>query len=415
MALTPEQVALVKSTAPLLKEHGTAITSIFYRRMLAARPELNDIFSVRNQRDGVQQAALASAVLAYATYIDDLGRLTGAVERIAQRHASLVVQPEQYAIVGEFLVAAFAEVLGDAVLTPAVVDAWVAAYQQLADVFISRERQLYDQFADWRGWRAFRVDGKEAEAEDVVSLYLRPVDGRVPLPLYRPGQYVSARVRVSTDGGESLQCRQFSLSVAPRHDMDVYRVTVKREDTTTVAIAGLVSNRIHDDLGVGDELELTAPRGEFFFDDGDMAETETSPVVLLSLGVGATPVMSILQSIFVGTDSTDRPVGWVHGARHPGAVCFGRDVAEMAARHSNLRPLIFIKTAGGEALGRYIAEGRLSLERAEAEGVLHLDHGRTAYYICGRAKWMAETRDWLRARGVGEERIHLELFGVGEV
>ncbi|PFH57847.1 hypothetical protein XA68_14485 [Ophiocordyceps unilateralis] len=421
MALTPEQVALVKSTAPLLKQHGKAITTIFYQRMLTARPELNNIFSLRHQQEGAQQAALASAVMAYATYIDDLGRLTGAVDRIAQRHASLVVQPEQYAVIGQFLVAAFAEVLGDAVLTPAVVDAWVAAYRQLADVFIRRERQLYDEFDDWRGWRTFRVHGKEVEAEHVVSLYLQPVDGRLPLPRYRPGQYVSARIRVPELDG-LFQSRQLSLSMAPRDDMEVYRVSVKREEetttttttTTTMAMAGLVSSKLHDDYDVGHQLELSAPRGEFFLDDDK--EAGKAAVVLISLGVGANPVMSILQSL--ANSSTDRPVSWIHGARHSGAMCFGNELRQITTRNANVRPFIFLKTvASGDELGRdYHVEGRLSLDRLEAEeGLLHLEDDAAGYYICGRTNWMAQAREWLKERGVGAERIHLELFSVGEV
>ncbi|RDA88421.1 hypothetical protein CP532_5648 [Ophiocordyceps camponoti-leonardi (nom. inval.)] len=410
MALTPEQVALVKSTAPLLAQRGKAITTTFYQRMLSARPELNNIFSVRHQRDGAQQAALASAVVAYAAHIDNLPLLAGAVDRIAQRHASLVVQPEQYAVIGEFLIAAFAEVLGDEVLTPAIADAWAAAYNQLADVFIQRERELYDQVADWRGWRVFCVDHKETEAEDIVNLYLRPVDGRLPLPRFRPGQYVSARIRIPELHG-FFQSRQFSLSSAPREGMDLYRVSVKREDDSTTAVAGLVSNKLHDDFDEGDELELSAPRGEFFLDE----KHEDSAVVLLSLGVGATPLMSILQSIVDGP--TKRSVSWVHGARHCEAVCFGDDVRAIAVRHANVRPLIFVKKVEeGDQQGRdYDVKGRLSMDRAAAKGALHLDDVAAGYYLCGPAEWMVQTRAWLGEKGVDSERIHLELFNVGDV
>ncbi|RDA93275.1 hypothetical protein CP533_2060 [Ophiocordyceps camponoti-saundersi (nom. inval.)] len=412
MALTSEQVALVKSTAPLLAQHGKAITTTFYQRMLSARPELNNIFSLRHQHEGAQQAALASAVVAYAAHIDNLQRLAGAIDRIAQRHASLMVQPEQYAVIGEFLVAAFAEVLGDEVLTPAIADAWVAAYNQLADIFIQRERELYDEMGDWRGWRAFCVVHKEIEAEDIVSLYLRPVDGRLPLPRFRPGQYVSARISIPELDG-LFQSRQFSLSTAPREGMDLYRVSVKREDNTTTAVAGLVSNRLHDDFDEGDELELSAPRGEFFWDE----KSGVSAVVLLSIGVGATPLMSILQSVVDDNGgSTNRAVSWVHGARHSDAVCFGDDIRAIAVRHANVRPLIFVKTVhDGDEPGRdYDIEGRLSLDRAAGEGALHLDDDATNYYLCGPAEWMVQTRAWLGEKGVESKRVHMELFSVGE-
>ena len=111
--ITPSQIAIVKSTAPALKEHGVEITTLFYRNMLAAHPELNDIFSATSQTTRRQPRALAGAVLAYATYIDDLGKLSAAVERIAHKHVSLGVTAEQYAIVGAHLIPAVAAVLGE--------------------------------------------------------------------------------------------------------------------------------------------------------------------------------------------------------------------------------------------------------------------------------------------------------------
>ncbi|KAG8415860.1 hypothetical protein J3459_014020 [Metarhizium acridum] len=149
MALTAQQIATVKSTAPVVKQYGKTITTTFYKNMLSAHPELKNYFSLKNQQSGAQSAALANAVFAYASYIDDLPKLSGAVERIAQKHASLFIKPDQYPIVGKYLVGAFAEVLGNA-LTPEVAEAWVAAYGQLADIFIQREKQLYSDAGEWQ-------------------------------------------------------------------------------------------------------------------------------------------------------------------------------------------------------------------------------------------------------------------------
>ncbi|PHH85544.1 hypothetical protein CDD83_277 [Cordyceps sp. RAO-2017] len=426
MALTPEQIAIVKSTAPIIKEHGKTITTVFYDRMLAAHPELKNYFSLRHQQVGAQQAALADAVFAYAAYIDDLPKLKGAVERIAHKHASLFVRADQYPIVGKFLVAAFAEVLGDA-LTADVADAWVAAYGQLADVFIGRERQLYDESArrdDWSDWRAFTIADRVAEADDVVSFYLRPADGR-PLPGYRPGQYVSVRIPIPELGG-LFQIRQFSLSLAPDEAMASYRVSVKREETVDGPsvddlaegkVPGLISNRLHGQYAVGDTLELSPPRGEFFF-DADAVPAD-APVVLLSIGVGATPMLSILQSIVDSPSpaAARRPVSWVHAARYSGGVCFRGPVRDLAAKHDNIKPVLFVKNvAKGDEKGReYDAEGRLSLDEAERMALLHLDNASTGYYICGPEGWMAQARQWLLDRGVARERIYLELFSTGEV
>lgn len=121
-SLTPTQIATVKATAPALKEHGETITSLFYKNLLDANPGLRNVFNEANQVGGAQPRALAGAVFAYATYVDDLAKLGAAVERIAHKHASLNVQPEHYPIVGKFLLEAVATVLGDA-CTPEIVDA----------------------------------------------------------------------------------------------------------------------------------------------------------------------------------------------------------------------------------------------------------------------------------------------------
>lgn len=133
MALTQEQTKIIKATVPVLVEHGETITSRFYGNMLRENPSLNNIFNHTNQVNHQQPIALAKALYAYATHIDDLGALSPAVELICNKHASLYVQPEQYDIVGKYLLGAMGEVLGDA-FTPAIEDAWKAAYFQLAGV-----------------------------------------------------------------------------------------------------------------------------------------------------------------------------------------------------------------------------------------------------------------------------------------
>lgn len=112
--MTPEQVQLIKATVPVLRQYGTDITSSFYKDMLANHPELNDIFNRTNQINGHQASALADSLYAYASHIDDLGVLAPAVEHIVQKHASLYVQPEQYDIVGTYLLKAMKDILGDA-------------------------------------------------------------------------------------------------------------------------------------------------------------------------------------------------------------------------------------------------------------------------------------------------------------
>ncbi|OAA36638.1 flavohemoglobin [Metarhizium rileyi] len=420
MVLTAQQIATVKSTAPVVKQYGTTITTTFYRNMLSAHPELKNYFSLKNQQSGVQSTALANAVFAYASYIDDLPKLNDAVERIAQKHASLFVQPEQYAIVGKYLVGAFAEVLGSA-LTPEVADAWVAAYAQLADVFIQREKQLYSEAGDWRGWRRFRIAGKEAETDNIISLYLEPVDGK-PLPAFKPGQYVSLQLPLPELDG-LLQNRQFSLSVAPEENMKQYRVSVKKEiigpytkeDLAEGRVSGIVCNRLHEQYSVGDEVNLGSPRGEFFFDVAAVAPT--TPVVLMSAGVGATPLRSILDSILESPGANNRPITWAHAARHADSVCFGKHIRHVAASADNIRSALFVKNVknGDKQGSHYDFAGSLDVDKLAEERALYLEDATTEYYICGPEQWMVSMRADLMSNGVDLERVHLELFRTGDV
>ena len=153
---------------------------------------------------------------------DDLGVLAPTVELICHKHASLYIRPEQYNIVGTYLLAAMKEILGDA-LTPEIHDAWAAAYWQLANVMIGKEEELYKSADGWTDWRDFKIDRKENESDEITSFYLVPVDGK-PLPSFKPGQYISVQTEVPEFG--HLQARQYSLSEAPRSDY--YRISVKR-------------------------------------------------------------------------------------------------------------------------------------------------------------------------------------------
>ena len=140
---------------------------------------------------GDQAEALARAVYAYAANIDNLTPLLPAVERLCNKHASLGIQPAQYAIVGKYLLGAITTVVGADVFKGELYDAWAAAYWHLARICFGREEELYEH-GGWRGWREFVVNKKVKEAEDVVSFYFEPKDGK-SLPKYKPGQYISVQ------------------------------------------------------------------------------------------------------------------------------------------------------------------------------------------------------------------------------
>ncbi|KAI0966087.1 flavohemo protein [Xylaria arbuscula] len=398
--LTPSQIAIVKSTAPVLKEHGETITTLFYKNMLDANPALRNVFNEANQIGGAQPRALAGAVFAYATYVDDLGKLSAAVERIAHKHASLNVQPEHYPIVGKHLLEAVAAVLGDA-CTPEIAEAWTAAYAALADIFINREQQIYVAFENWTGWRRFKIQKKVAESSEITSFYLAPEDG-VALPKYLPGQYISLQLFIPKLGLN--QPRQYSLSDAP--DSNAYRISVKKESGKQVDIPGLISNKLHDEFKEGDVVELTHPAGEFF-----VKIEEETPLVLISAGVGITPLISILNSA-VAVGST-RKISLIHGA-HGSEVRAFADALKSASEKPNVQTATFLSTLkAGEVQGvDYDFEGRVSLDKVGAEG-LFSDDPTANYYVCGPLSFMTDTQQYLLGHGVGQDRIHLEIFGVG--
>ena len=140
--LSSQHRELVKATVPVLREHGVALTSHFYRRMFSHNPELKHVFNQAKQEAGQQQQALALAVLGYAEHIDDPSVLAPVVMRITHKHVGLGIRAEHYPIVGHHLLSSISEVLGEAA-SDELLEAWRLAYGQLADLLIAAEQQLY--------------------------------------------------------------------------------------------------------------------------------------------------------------------------------------------------------------------------------------------------------------------------------
>src|ERR1700754_3713070 len=141
--LSVQDRAIVKSTVPLLESGGEALITHFYRMMLSEYPEVRPLFNQAHQASGDQPRALANGVLMYARHIDQLEQLGGLVTQIVNKHVSLNILPEHYPIVGACLLRAIRDVLGAEIATDAVIEAWGAAYQQLADILIGLEESAY--------------------------------------------------------------------------------------------------------------------------------------------------------------------------------------------------------------------------------------------------------------------------------
>ncbi|KAF1969573.1 globin-like protein [Bimuria novae-zelandiae CBS 107.79] len=415
-ALTPSQAAIVKSTVPVLANHGETITTKFYHDMIEANPSLKNVFNNTHQATGHQARALAGALYVYAANIDDLGRLAPAVELICHKHVSLGITPDQYNIVGEHLLKTMKTVLGDAA-TDALLDAWGAAYWQLANLMIAKEAQLYQETSYWDGWQDFKIARKIRESEEITSFYFEPVNARLQLPRFKPGQYVSVNIFVDELDGGVWQARQYSLSGAP--GTGYLRISVKRElgvevgEKKHMTHPGYLSNILHDKKEVGDVVKLSHPFGDFFFDE-EKVERD-APVVLISAGVGLTCLMSILLQL-VAVDNLLRPITWIHGSRDAKVRAFKEHVDGVAAKHENFHKFYFSSApTEGEGQGQdYDIKGRVDLDKVERKS-LFPENKKAQYFICGPTQFMLDVENKLKSYGVKSERVHMELFGTGGV
>jgi len=399
--LSAHHAATVSATVPALRAHGGEITRVFYRTMLAAHPELFDYFNPANQRDGGQAASLAASVLAYATHIANPAPLAGMIERISSKHVSLQVRPEHYLVVGQHLLGAIVKVLGDAA-TPDVIEAWTAAYGQLAAIMIGRETELSRDGAaqpgGWEGFKPFRVVRKVRESEVTASFHLAPLDG-AGLPPFQPGQYVSIRVRAP--GFAHPQVRQYSLSAAP--DGQAYRISVKREDAPAGvpgAPPGLVSGHLHDAVREGSTLDVHMPLGDFVLRPGHR------PVVLLSGGSGITATLAMLHGL---AGSPGRKAVFLHAARHRGHHAFGAEMRALAQRRPGLRAAVLYEAAGPDDVPgvHHDLTGRLTADVIRA----HLPAEPAEFYYCGPPGFMAAVEAALDSLGVPEADRASEAFG----
>ncbi len=385
--LCAEQIALIKATVPLLESGGEALTNHFYKLLLSEHPEVRPLFNQAHQASGEQPRALANGVLMYARHIDRLDALGPLVAQIINKHVALQVLPEHYPLVGNCLLRAIREVLGEAIATDAVIDAWAAAYQQLADLLIGQEEHLYQAKAEapggWRGARPFRIARKVKESEEITSFHLQAEDDG-PLMEFLPGQYIGLRLEIN--GKEER--RNYSLSAAGNGRE--YRISVKREP------GGVVSNALHD-MPEGAIVELFAPAGEFTLTPGN------KPLVLISGGVGITPTLAMLEQALADS----RPVHFIHCARNAGVHAFRRAVDALAERHTQLQRFYCYEEHDGsadapDAIGR-LTEQQLADWLPQSRDV-------DAYFL-GPKPFMAAVRRQLRAIGVPEQQTRYEFFG----
>ncbi|PAT14131.1 hemin transporter [Corynebacterium sp. NML 120412] len=369
--LSEEHAEIIKATLPPVGENIETITKTFYNKMFTAHPELiANTFNRGNQKQGAQQKALAASVATFATQLVDPNAPDPVMmlDRIAHKHVSLGIRKDQYQIVHDNLMAAIAEVLGDAV-TPEVAEAWDAVYWLMADVLIKHEAKLYesDGVTDGDVFRRAEVTAKEQLTD---SVYAYTLSGDFTAP--RPGQYTS--VGVTLDDG-ARQLRQYSIIEGDEHS---YRIAVETD--------GEVSTFLRDHVAVGDTVDATLAAGDLVLQDSN------NPVVLISSGIGSTPMVGILGHL--SRTHSDRKVTYLHA-----------DNSEDS----------WAQQAETRALAEALADANVTAtfrSQDQRINVAEADLAGADVYLCGGANFLQGIRDDIAALPADKApaNVYFELF-----
>ncbi|WP_410473458.1 NO-inducible flavohemoprotein [Guyparkeria sp. TX1] len=381
--LTKDQESLIEATAPVVAEHIDEITKRFYPLMFQRYPDVKPLFNEANQKSGQQPRALAAAVVAYVQMRKHPELVGDKMAVVVSKHVSLGIRADQYPIVGECLMAAIGDVLGEAI-TPEIADAWGALYWELADFLIEQEDAHYAAFAGkpggWRGTRRFRIAATNQESAVIRSFVLEPEDGGTVAD-FQPGQFIGVRLTID---GEPVY-RHYSLSEEPNGRY--YRISVKRDPN------GTASRHLHDAMTVGDTLELLPPAGDLTLQKG------SEPLLLVSGGVGQTPMLPLARQAL----ADGRKVVYIHAAIDADHHAFAEEIASLREGHPEQLQTVTIydQGGGGDHAGRI---DRDLLAR-------YLPGSETRCYFVGPAPFMSAVENALADLGVPEDRRHYEYFG----
>ena len=389
MNLTDETKEIIKATVPIIEKNEAELTKRVYPLMFARDPAMKIFFNREHLRKGTQPRAFIASIIEYANNIDNLDAIKPLINDIAEKHAALNIKPVQYSIVNICLLEVFGKALGTKG-THVVMRAWKEAIENLANIIIEAETRKYEETlakeGGWKGFKKFTITNKENESTLITSFYLEPTDGKT-IVIGKAGQYINMMLDVPERG---TVFRNYSISSNP--NSNYYRISVKREGN------GLVSNYLHDILSQGDKIKLSPPYGSLCLKETD------KPAVLISGGVGITPMMSILQDAV--KQQLARQIYFVHGTRNRNAHAFKDDVETLTADYDNINHHFFysrnsVKSADTQP-------GRITMNSIKEIASYQKD---AEFYLCGPAQMMKDLYRGLSNWGVTPDNIIYEYFG----
>ena len=287
-----------------------------------------------------------------------------------------------------------------AIRVPALSKGWQESFHAMLEQDLSSKTGVgnpglaYEEQAPaWPGFRQMRVASIHKESDSVTSFVLTPVDGR-PLGIFPAGQFVVLRLLV--DPSKPSVLRSYSLSDLPATDH--LRISVKGE------LNGIGSSFLCNRTREGDVLDVSAPRGSFTL------RPSQNPAVLLSAGVGATPVMSMLHTL--AAEKSQREVWWIYGARNRADHPFAEESHSLLKQLSRgRRCIVYSRPTAGDQIGAdFDAPGHIDTPLLERIGVPQ----GSDFYLCGPSSFLKNMRDGLKSWGVPAENVHTEIFGVLE-
>ena len=372
--LNEQEKAIIKETVPVLQQKGTEITSYFYKRMFQQHPELKNMFNQTNQQKGFQSTALAQSVLAAAVNIENLANILPVVKEIAYKHCALQVPPAGYDIVGENLIEAIKAVVGLGDEDP-IIQTWKKAYQEIADVFIQVEKDIYSKML-WDGFKPFKIEKIEQISSNIKAFTV--TSNEYDLSQFIPGNYITVDV-----GSSKMPYRAKRHYSIVSGDNTHLTFAVKRDVTTDHE--GEVSTILHDELKEGDDINLSAPVGPFMVDNTE------HPQLFIGAGIGVTPLVSMFkevadkgsqaQFIQVTGDVNDTP--------------FTTLLKDISGK---------VESANYELYDR-ASKGYLTKEYLE-----QFISDDTEVYVCGGTQFLQSVIELLKEMNVDQSRIHFETF-----